>query len=1369
MDYIENVSGTDITINDSNGDKIVDYDLVGRLEQVSTTGKNMFNPSDIQTYTKYGIYYIFYELPNAYKTKITASAYLSDTLKGLQAGLSDVMFSAGNSQLRIVNSGVPTNKTYDFTNSEHVYFFIGDGAGINGKETGDTNAILTNYNIQVELGESVTDYEPYSGGAPSPSPDFPQEINVVTGNIGVESCGKNLFDVSFFTTKSKQWAGYTSQGSSFRVIPYYIGAGNYMSFSSNVPSETSSVIYAFDTTGYLSGSANKINVTTPRTIKALEDGYVYLGFVNNRLHFDEIEDGTYWVMINKGETVAPYEPYQGNEYSIVLTKNKADYSLFKTGYVTSSGINTSHTMGEMYSYFIKVKPNTTYTFSIQETSSTYNNWFGVGEYGSCSQEDYIKRDTSYVESQNYITFTTSATTNYVRLSARNLIAATKIQFEEGNQVTTYQPYLELGALGDYQDYIIRSSGKNLLSPNFSDYNITDGTYGYIKISDIEEDLMLSVSVKDSSIDVTRTYLGFSTTGKDASQGVSWVALNTLSSRISNSVNYQSVISKAKYISFYPKNETTFNKLFSRFNIMVEKGTTATTYEPYGKGKWYIHKEIGKDVYNGSETWSTENNNVYRAISDAKGSLSQILSNYFEGITTTSVTSWGNVRFGASNKNIIFLNALASQGNVNGWKTWLSTHNTIVYYVLATPTTTEITDETLLSQLNNMRNMKLLYGLTYIQTTGDIPPTLSLDYYTWDRRISPDDRQALIDNTATIPYRINIIKDGNIIKTLDEHSIVNINYEDFRYVDSDSLIVGQFVARKVTGTLDQIYTDFEIEDTEIELQMGVSYNNTTTYYSLGNFLVTKPTTDDVKDKTTFEALDYTKKFNQKFDATDLTFPCTALDLAKYVCEQCGVELGDELFTNNDFVILNNQYTEGESCRKVMQDIGKLAYSWVRIDWDNKCYIDFEVDNTINDKNIIPSNKYYTLNKQEFVYGPINRVVVGMKDVEGENVILEDAESISQNGANELRVYDNNLTYTPELRNQVIEAASKLFGLAYTPLETITVGHPWLLGNERIKLTDNDENETYTYAFDRTIEYQGHIKTKLTSKGDTKTETEYKNTGGLETDVRKTRIIVDKNTGDITSLTSRTNTISDQLNNTYTIQEVNELVQNAETGVTNTFSTSGGNNIFRNTGLWFETNDNNNPYEFWSGVANWTSDSRAVNLRAIVLKNTTFSQQQSVPNGTYTISFKYEKNIVLANVKVVINDIEYTLSNNDFSQTIQVTSQSIKLDFVCDIDDACIVYDLMVNSGDVKLAYTQNENETTTDTVNISKGITITSSSSDVTFKANADGIRTIDRNNTELTTFTDKGMKTKEAEITGKSQIVGILFQEVGDQTWLTKL
>ena len=72
-------------------------------------------------------------------------------------------------------------------------------------------------------------------------------------------------------------------------------------------------------------------------------------------------------------------------------------------------------------------------------------------------------------------------------------------------------------------------------------------------------------------------------------------------------------------------------------------------------------------------------------------------------------------------------------------------------------------------------------------------------------------------------------------------------------------------------------------------------------------------------------------------------------------------------------------------------------------------------------------------------------------------------------------------------------------------------------------------------------------------------------------------------------------------------------------------------------------------------------------------------------------------------------------------------------------------------------------------NISKGITITSSDIDVTFKANADGIRTIDKNSNVLTQFTDTGMTTKRAVIEEKSEIVGTLWQEVGEQTWITKL
>lgn len=47
-----------------------------------------------------------------------------------------------------------------------------------------SNAKLTNYTIQlqIEKGSSMTDFEPYVGGVASPNPDYPQEIQVVTGN-----------------------------------------------------------------------------------------------------------------------------------------------------------------------------------------------------------------------------------------------------------------------------------------------------------------------------------------------------------------------------------------------------------------------------------------------------------------------------------------------------------------------------------------------------------------------------------------------------------------------------------------------------------------------------------------------------------------------------------------------------------------------------------------------------------------------------------------------------------------------------------------------------------------------------------------------------------------------------------------------------------------------------------------------------------------------------------------------------------------------------------------------------------------------------------------------------------------------------------
>ena len=248
------------------------------------------------------------------------------------------------------------------------------------------------------------------------------------------------------------------------------------------------------------------------------------------------------------------------------------------------------------------------------------------------------------------------------------------------------------------------------------------------------------------------------------------------------------------------------------------------------------------------------------------------------------------------------------------------------------------------------------------------------------------------------------------------------------------------------------------------------------------------------------------------------------------------------------------------------------------------------------------------------------------------------------------------------------------------------------------------------------------------------------------------------------------------NYYTKSVVNQLIVNAENGVTNTFSEAGGNNILRNTNFSAkEVLEQGQYYEYWYGDTTRDLNNKAVNGYSIKLKNNTLYQQQNVINGTYTLSFYYKKLNSLATCQVKINDKTYSLtetSNYTLFQTgingidaIIVNTNSIKVEFISDSNDACEIYDIMLNIGTIKLAYSQNANETITDTVNISKGITITSSTSEVKFTANNYGISTKTLQGQDITTFTYKGMTTKEAVISDGAEIVGILRQKVDDQIW----
>ena len=423
-------------------------------------------------------------------------------------------------------------------------------------------------------------------------------------------------------------------------------------------------------------------------------------------------------------------------------------------------------------------------------------------------------------------------------------------------------------------------------------------------------------------------------------------------------------------------------------------------------------------------------------------------------------------------------------------------------------------------------------------------------------------------------------------------------------------------------------------------------------------------------------------------------------------------------------------------------------------------------------------------------PITVVQLGMSQVQGVEVQARWEEGIQQYGENYLILNDNPFAYTmgkrQELVNNILEQVK---GLGYSSFESKFAFKPYLQIGDTIKFKNKNGDLIDSIILKLDTDYDD-ITLSAPSIADATVDY---SVNDVEQIARRAEVIANQATGEVQIIANQVkdigNTVdsnyqqmTENFNNYYTIDQTNEMIINAQSGLTNSFSESGGNNIFRNTGLWFK---DDNGYEYWQGDADRVSEDNAVNNNAILLKTGSFSQEQDVPNGNYSINFYYQKLVQFADVKVIINDVEYELDSHDvklfytgeqnsetleyITQPIVVNTKKIKIEFISDTDGAVKVYDLMCNKGSARLVYSQNENETTTDTVNISKGITITSTNMETIFRANADGIRILTLTGNVVAYFTDKGLSTKELIVEDEAQIVKTLWQEVGDQTWITRI
>lgn len=499
----EPVEGKDLTINGAPENALLsDFKLKGNTEQDTYSGKNKFGDA------VYTVYVYSSGLPTNASTGITINS--SDS--------NNISFTYGQNAYKYVLTSTLTlqpNTTYtisynrtdsvsDNNNRNYIYDVDANGAysftaGITSyvNATGDvaitftTNSVgkvafawgssnnqtgrtITINNIQLELGNSASSFEQYCGGTASPNPDYPQAVEVVTGENVVKICGKNLINVVDSEVTQATRCTHEVVDGGVKIVASGASGLSYCMFdvhnqenilgktvyiSCNEVAEVISAhirVYQFNNGAYTQ-IGNNIpisggSVSIPATLIS-DTSIIRVGFY---VSSGTAAAGTALTITNAqlelGSTATAYEPYQEQRYPIDLGGTiELDMSQATRldAYINGSGVIVSSDANALFG--IAVEPNTTYTIT-KIASSRFR-------YVCTSTTPAIGATvgtTTNNDSATSVTVTTGASDTYLVCTYwSNTSTSTKDDVFNSVKITTGGSGIELCKLGDYQDYIYK--------------------------------------------------------------------------------------------------------------------------------------------------------------------------------------------------------------------------------------------------------------------------------------------------------------------------------------------------------------------------------------------------------------------------------------------------------------------------------------------------------------------------------------------------------------------------------------------------------------------------------------------------------------------------------------------------------------------------------------------------------------------------------------------------------------------------------------------------------------------------------------------------------------------------------------------------
>ena len=337
----------DTHLADSDSEKIVDMMMYGKSEQVSTTGSQLLDLS--VTPNAHRNQYVFDKTTGIY-THTVETAYDSNrwiissnpntdmiiSCKNIENGMrievSRFLQNEANSTICTIDS---SNKKATFNTKTWNEFTISIFGYATGKQTAE--------DIMLEKGTVAHSYEPYTGGQPSPSPDYPQEIKSVV-NPTIKVVGKNLLNATLQTTThngvtcaNNGDGTYTLNGTSTADTDFYIyGAWSTVN-NIHLDSQKTYIVKK-------SGNENiQFYVGIPdvyTTVTSLKDGQIKnqvgISFVICRVLSGSILNNfTIYPQVEEGSASTDFQPYHEQAVALPYTLNAIPVS--SGGNVTIDG------------------------------------------------------------------------------------------------------------------------------------------------------------------------------------------------------------------------------------------------------------------------------------------------------------------------------------------------------------------------------------------------------------------------------------------------------------------------------------------------------------------------------------------------------------------------------------------------------------------------------------------------------------------------------------------------------------------------------------------------------------------------------------------------------------------------------------------------------------------------------------------------------------------------------------------------------------------------------------------------------------------------------------------------------------------------